>query len=251
MFSITPIRAFSDNYIWVLHQHGYAIAVDPGDDKPLMDFLNHHQLALSMVWVTHHHHDHTGGLTALATYWPHLTIYGPPTVSQVTHPVKEGAVIPFLDNNASVLSVPGHTLDHLAYWVPGHLFCGDTLFGAGCGRVFEGITANLYQSLRRLAQLPGDTFIYPAHEYTLKNLLFAQEVDPSNPAITTRYIEAQAKQERGQPTLPSTLTQERATNPFLRTQEPELIAAASRHANHRLTTGEQVFSELRRWKNTF
>lgn len=251
MLTITPIRAFSDNYIWILHQQGLAIAIDPGDAKPVNQFLKQHNLSLAAVLITHHHYDHTAGISALASSWPRLTIYGPANVEFVTQPVHEEISIEQLGQSFYVFEIPGHTLDHLAYWTPGHLFCGDTLFGAGCGRVFEGETNTLYHSLLRLTHLPTDTLIYPAHEYTLNNLAFALHVEPGNTHLALRWQKDYAKQARGEATLPTTLAEELETNPFLRAHSPEIIDTVCRYSGRTLCAPEHIFAELRAWKNAF
>ncbi|MFC3533884.1 hydroxyacylglutathione hydrolase [Vogesella facilis] len=248
---LTPVCAFADNYIWVLHDTTRAIAVDPGDAAPLQAFLDEHRLQLDAVWVTHHHADHIGGLPALLACWPQLDIYGPPGVAHINQPVMAGSELLAFGQPASVLAVPGHTANHLAFLWGQHLFCGDTLFGAGCGRVFDGTPAQLHQSLMQLAALPEDTLCYPAHEYTLSNLQFALAVEPDNPALQARWQQDQASRHALRPTLPSRLALEKATNPFLRTEIKAVAAAAKRQAGKDLADGEAIFATLREWKNHF
>ncbi|WP_230370527.1 hydroxyacylglutathione hydrolase [Paludibacterium denitrificans] len=174
MFTVTPVRALADNYIWVLQQNRRAIIVDPGQAAPAQAFLEANQLTLEAILLTHHHADHTGGISELSQRWPEAKVYGPADIALVQEAVMDGSHIDTTLGSIAVLAVPGHTLDHLAYRLDGHLFCGDTLFGAGCGKLFEGTAAQMYQSLNTLAQLPDNTLIYPAHEYTLSNLAFAR-----------------------------------------------------------------------------
>lgn len=248
---LTPVSAFADNYIWVLHDATRAVAVDPGDAAPLLAFIDGQGLQLDAIWITHHHADHIGGLPALLARWPQLQIYGPAGVEPITHPVMEGSEVAAFGQQAQVLEVPGHTANHLAYLWGQHLFCGDTLFGAGCGRVFDGTVDQLHASLQRLAALPDDTRCYPAHEYTLSNLQFALALEPGNTALQARWQQDQATRAALRPTLPTTIGMENATNPFLRTGKPEVAASATRHAGHALAGSEAIFATLRDWKNHF
>jgi len=251
MLTISSVEAFSDNYIWVLHQQNNAIAIDPGDAAPLIKFLDTHQLSLDAVLITHWHQDHTGGVEALRRHFPQLRVIGPATVAQVTEPVAEGDMLDLLHHRFSVMAVPGHTLDHLAYYGAPCLFCGDTLFAAGCGRLFEGNAAQMYASLSRLAALPPETLVYPAHEYTLGNLAFAQAVEPSNNDIKQRYSSEKAKRDKGLPTLPSTMALEQASNPFLRTGFNNVQTAAAGHSGQKTSEASEIFAALRTWKDGF
>jgi hydroxyacylglutathione hydrolase len=256
MISITPIPAFKDNYIWCLHDGTQAWVIDPGDAAPVRSFLSKRQLPLSGILITHHHSDHIGGVTELIRDNPLTAVCGPdnPAIAGITHKMREGDSLALLGLAFSVLEVPGHTLDHIAYFsaTPARpiVFCGDTLFAAGCGRLFEGTAEQMYGSLRKLAALPATTAIYCTHEYTLANLRFAQAVEPENAAIKERSIAAAQTRARGEPTLPSTLQLELATNPFLRIDQPA-VRRASQNQGQVSTENVQIFAALRSWKDHF
>lgn len=217
------IAIFDDNYIWLLvdEERRTAVAVDPGDSKPLLDYLSIHKLTLTAILITHHHMDHIGGVLDLKQHF-HLEVYGPKreNIQGVTKPLAEGDTILLetMGVTFSVLEIPGHTLGHIAYYNQEHalLFCGDTLFSAGCGRIFEGTPAQMYASLQRLQNLPQNTAVYCTHEYTLANLKFAESVEPQNQAILNRVSEVTKLREQGLASLPSTLEAEKQFNPFLR-----------------------------------
>jgi hydroxyacylglutathione hydrolase len=257
MLQIEPIPAFDDNYIWLLRDgaggDGRATVVDPGDADPVVERLRADGLSLGTILLTHHHGDHQGGVADLLALWPDAQVFAPEDqrIRQATRRVGEGDRVapPGLGTTLEVLDVPGHTATHIAYLGDGALFCGDTLFAAGCGRVFDGSFEQLAASLRRIAALPPETLCYCAHEYTLANLGFAAWVEPDSQALAERSREAEALRARGEPTVPSTLALELATNPFLRTREPGVIAAAQRFAGRPLGDETAVFTALRRWKD--
>ena len=252
MITIRPIPAFNDNYIWHLQQNGEHWVVDPGDAAPVMGALNGERL--TGILLTHHHFDHTGGVPALTSAFD-CPVYGPGTIDGVTHPLADGDQITLLDRPWEVMAVPGHTLDHIALLMKGDevysLFCGDTLFAGGCGRLFEGTPAQMHQSLSRLAALPADTRVYCTHEYTLANLAFALAVEPDNQALIKRQQEAQAQRRKNAPTLPSTIGLERATNPFLRAEEPSVRRQASTQGAEPEANSVEIFATLRHWKDNF
>ncbi|MBB5203785.1 hydroxyacylglutathione hydrolase [Inhella inkyongensis] len=254
MLSLLPVPAFADNYIWLLHDGRQALAVDPGEAAPLRNALQALGLQLAAILVTHHHADHVGGISELGFAGP---VYGPAgeSIAEVTHPLQQGDRLQLLGQTLEVLEVPGHTAGHIAYFVGGNepiLFCGDTLFGAGCGRLFEGSPAQMLHSLDQLAALPDATRVCCAHEYTLSNLRFAQAIEPDNPALQARQRQDEARRAAGQPTLPSRMDLERATNPFLRSREPGVIQAAARAPQPAADTSPlAVFTALRAWKNQF
>jgi hydroxyacylglutathione hydrolase len=258
MMRIHPVPAFSDNYLWVLEDGRHAAVVDPGDEEPIEAFLAGRGLTLAAILVTHHHGDHTGGVEALAAHWS-CEVFGPAgeRIKGLTKTLREGdrITVPGLELALSVLDVPGHTAGHIAYYgdatpVP-NLFCGDTLFACGCGRLFEGTPAQMADSLAKLARLPGETRVHCAHEYTMSNIRFALAVEPGNAKLSARRDRDAARRAHDEPTLPCTIADERETNPFMRCESPEVIASASRHAGRALASPVEVFAELRQWKNDF
>jgi len=258
MPAIIPIPAFSDNYIWLLREGRHAAVVDAGDAVPVLDFLAREGLELSAILDTHHHGDHVGGNTALLERFA-VPVYGPAgeAIPGRTHALREGdaIVVPGIGCTLSVLDVPGHTAGHIAYVgeIDGAMaaFVGDTLFAGGCGRLFEGTAAQMSASLAKLASLPPATRVYCAHEYTLANLRFAAAVEPRNPALRERIVRERDKRDRGVPTVPSTIADERATNPFLRVTESDVLGAAEAHAGRTLADAVAAFATLREWKNGF
>jgi hydroxyacylglutathione hydrolase len=237
MVEITPIPAFSDNYIWAIHNTQYAVIVDPGDATPVKAWLDDEQQQLAGILITHHHHDHIGGVAALCQQHS-VPVYGPVNIDVVTQIVADRDQITLkpLGLTFTVLSTPGHTLNHLCYFNDQWLFCGDTLFVGGCGRLFEGTPTQMLNSFERLRQLPGKLQVFCAHEYTLDNLRFAQEIDPDNAQLTQFYQAMQARRQQQQPTVPSTLQQEWAINPYFtcldaqHRQQFNLPAAACKNA---------------------
>ncbi|MDX1734727.1 MAG: hydroxyacylglutathione hydrolase [Halioglobus sp.] len=257
MLEIHPVAAFSDNYIWLFHSAGgtEAAVVDPGDAEPVLQALDKLGLTLTTVLITHHHFDHVGGLEALCAACDPV-VYGPhnPGVAAITHRLAAGDTIEVFGASFDVLEVPGHTLDHIAYFHDAAepvLFCGDTLFAGGCGRVFEGDPPMMLRSLDSLAALPAATRVYCAHEYTLANLAFARAVEPDNAALLARIADAEQTRERGQPTVPSDLALELATNPFLRCREAALKASLSKQGRLGGDSPEEVFATVRGWKDNF
>jgi len=263
---IEAIPAYSDNYIWLFYRDNTQSAsapsawvVDPGDAQPVLDALQQRNLNLEGVLLTHHHGDHDGGINGLLEVFPGLRVIGGLN-AQSKHPTEKypaGPIEPVLDTRFEILEVPGHTLDHIAFYAPdeGLLFCGDTLFAAGCGRIFEGTPAQMLHSLSKLAALPGDTRVFCAHEYTLGNLEFALAVEPDNSDLQARYKQAQQTRAMGEPTVPSLMSLELATNPFLRSQEESVAQAALAHCQQ---TGNpppadtvEVFGAIRGWKDNF
>lgn len=251
MLEITFIPAFKDNYIWLLRSGDRAVVVDPGDSAPVLSRLQAESLQLDAILVTHHHADHQGGVAGLTGHW-NAPVFGPAkeSITGCTRRLSGGECIEVLGQRFEVLAVPGHTAGHVAYRMPGALFCGDTLFGAGCGRLFEGTPAQMADSLTKLAALPDDTLIYCAHEYTEANLRFAAAVEPDNPAIRHRIADVGEKRRSGLPTVPSTLAEEKATNPFLRCGEPA-VAEAARRRDPEADDPVGIFAAIRAWRNVF
>ncbi|MDI1245042.1 MAG: hydroxyacylglutathione hydrolase [Rhodoferax sp.] len=253
---LIPIPAFNDNYIWMLHDGHRALVVDPGDAQPVLAALTQHELTLDSILVTHHHGDHTGGVDVLRQRTG-AQVYGPAT-EDMPEPLRRlvnGDVITLLGLRLEVLLVPGHTTGHIAYWgqVPGAdpvLFCGDTLFSAGCGRLFEGTPAQMLASLTRLAALPDATRVCCAHEYTLGSLRFALAVEPDNADLLAYQKHAQALRQQLLPTLPSSIGLEKAVNPFLRTHLPSLVHAVQQ-IDPNAHDPVAVFAALRTWKDKF
>jgi len=252
MINATPVPILSDNYVWVLSAFGSAnaVVVDPGDAGPVLDFLEQSNQECSAVLLTHHHADHVGGAAEIGQIWK-CPVYGPidESIPAVTHPVGENDAVAGSRLTFKVLSVPGHTRGHIAFVGHGHLLCGDTLFAGACGRIFEGTPQQMYDSLSRLAALDPKTLVCCAHEYTVANLEFALQVEPGNAQLVDRLVSACSTRSTGQPTLPSSLKDELATNPFLRCHQPEIVEAASTHSGRQLEPGVEVFTEVRRWKD--
>lgn len=252
MLFVTPVQAFETNYIWLIHDQRHAVIVDPGDSAPVERALKHMGLKAAAILVTHHHADHVGGL---ATWAGTLPIYGPrnEAINHISVPVSEGDIVEVeaLGLRLQVIDLPGHTLGHVGYVGHDWLFCGDTLFSGGCGRIFEGTPAQMHHSLERLGNLPANTRVYCAHEYTEANLAFAWAVEPDHPKLANRMREVKQLRQAQQPTLPSTIGLERETNPFLRCSETAVAKAISEHVGKPLQGPVEVFANMRAWKNQF
>ena len=253
-FDVVPVRAFSDNYIWTIRDQTHAVVVDPGDATPAIEYLDREGLTLAAILNTHHHADHVGGNAALLSRW-RVPVFGPndPRIPDVTQRLSDGdrIVLPHFGVGLEVYDIPGHTRTHIAFYGRGMLFCGDTLFAVGCGRLFEGTPAQMHTSLQRLAELPDDTRVYCGHEYTLSNIRFAKAAEPGNKALLELENRASAQRAQNLPTLPSNIGQEKATNPFLRAEEPQVIASASRYVGKPLADPVSVLAAIREWKNNF
>jgi hydroxyacylglutathione hydrolase len=248
------VEAFDDNYIWVIDEGTEQTAVvDPGDADPVLEFMQQHDKQVAAILITHKHYDHVGGIAQIKQAWPDCTVFGPANepINGLDVRLSEGEVVelPGMGFKPRVMEVPGHTEGHIAYYGNGSLFCGDTMFACGCGRVFSGTMGQLHHSLSKIAALPDDTLAYCAHEYTLENIGFAKWVEPDNPDLIQRETEVRDARSRGIPTVPSRLVTEKTTNPFLRSDVESVIMAAERHAGHKLGSAEQVFTELRQWKD--
>lgn len=250
---IFPISAFKDNYIWTWIDKASKTAwvVDPGEAQPVIRLLNEQKLELAGILITHHHNDHTGGVGELLKHWKDIPVVGSykSAIQYINRPVKQGDEIICSPYRFKILEIPGHTLDHTAYYNEDTLFSGDTLFSAGCGRVFEGTPAQMYQSLNKLKQLSDNTKLYCGHEYTLANLNFAQLVEPNNSHIADKIKAVQSIRETNKPSLPSTMREERLINPFLRCLEPEVMNTVERHAGKQIKDPIEIFAHLRSWKN--
>lgn len=257
---IIPISAFEDNYIWLLHNGTQAIVVDPGDAAPVFETLKTLNLQLLYILITHHHHDHIGGVEALMQAFPNVQVYAPAQEQyQFKHtPVSEPTTIQFDDFHHdnkplsfSVIDLPGHTLGHIAYYADGILFCGDTLFGAGCGRLFEGTPEQMYTSLQKLAVLPKDAQVFCTHEYTLHNIRFALTLEPNNVALIKRLADTQTLRMNNQPSLPSNMALELATNPFLRCNTTEFQQAIQDSIALNSTHPLPIFTAIRKMRNHY
>jgi len=253
----TPVSAFSDNYIWLIPAKSLAtpdeqvLIVDPGAAAPVLNYLQAHSLKPLGILITHHHYDHVDGIDALLQHYD-MPVYGPAAsaIAGIDHPLKAGdRIAPAKDLVLDVMATPGHTRDHLAYFGNGMLFCGDTLFAGGCGRLFEGTAAQLYASLQKLGRLPAATQVFCAHEYTLANLQFASILEPDNEALQQRLAATIELRQQKITTLPSTLALELATNPFLRCHVTAVHQAAEIFAKRPLSTPESVFATIRYWKD--
>ncbi len=259
MFQVTPIPAFNDNYIWLLadpHSNRVAV-VDPGDADPVLKYLQQHGLTLAAILITHHHQDHTGGVARLLETFT-VPVYGPrpSPFGGIDKPLQDSDSLELFGQCLQVREVPAHTLDHISYYCAPErngdapqLFCGDTLFLAGCGRLFEGNALQLQQAMDYFAGLPDTTEVYCTHEYSLANLAFAEAVEPDNDHIQTAIRQCQALRAKGTPTLPSHIGTEKKINPFMRTRIDSVKTSASQHAGSALETPAEIMAELRQWKN--
>lgn len=253
---VVAVPTFDDNYVWLIQDGVHAAVVDPGDAAPVAEQLRARRLVLTAILLTHRHADHIGGVEALLAN-SDMPVYGPRNdpIDSVTRRVSEGDTVelPELGIALDVLDVPGHTRGHVAYVArrQNWLFCGDMLFGAGCGRMFEGTPEMMVSSLAKFAALPDETLVYGGHEYTLSNLRFAQEIEPGNPDIAARMRADKAKRDQGLPTVPSTMKLEKATNPFLRNAEPAVIERMLSLGRVQRKDPTETFAALREWKNTY
>lgn len=255
--TLFPLPALSDNYIWILHDGARAIVVDPAEADGVLGYLQQHGLALDTIFITHHHADHVGGVPELRQRTG-ARVFGPAgeVMPEPLQRVSGGDVAEALGIHWTVLDVPGHTAGHIAWLahdVNGAplLFCGDTLFSGGCGRLFEGTPGQMLHSLDQLAALPGPTRVCCTHEYTLSNLRFALAVEPGNTELLSYTQRCNEQRALGQPTLPSTVATERAINPFLRSREAAVVHAVRTHAPSTALDEVSVFATLRQWKNDF
>jgi len=260
MLQVIPIPAFTDNYFWLLtnEERKFAAIVDPGDAEPVIRELESRNMSPVALLITHHHSDHVGGIAKLVEKYPDLDVYGPANefIPHITKALDETKTVELkeLDLTFSVMDIPGHTAGHIAYYCDEEkeksLFCGDTIFANGCGRVFDGTMEDLYASLNKIAKLPAETLLYCAHEYTLDNIGFAKWVEPDNEDLIERQERSWELIDSSRPTVPSTLEMEFKTNPFLRTHIPEVIAKAEVIAGRETRTPVDVFTVLRVWKDT-
>jgi len=256
MLTIIPIPAFDDNYIWIIHQQGNnnCVVVDPGDEEPVIDFLREQNLHLEAILITHHHYDHTAGIGPLVKKTA-ATVYGPANeaIPGVQFPLDESMQFE-LEQSAlcfKVIDVPGHTRGHIAYLIDNTLFSGDSLFAAGCGRLFEGTADQMNQSLNKLSQLPDTTKVYCAHEYTEANLNFALAVEPDNNDILNRLHQIKQDRDNNMSTIPTTIALEKRTNPFLRCHLKSLEKSAKSYSGEQPCSENETFATIRQWKDSF
>lgn len=254
MITVSTLPAFDDNYIWLIGQNDspFVAVVDPGDGEAVLAYCQAHQLTPVAILITHHHWDHTNGIAKIKQQFD-IPVYGPSneSIDNLTHRLSEGdtVAIDAIDANFTVIDTPGHTAGHICYYGHDSLFCGDTLFAGGCGRLFEGTAEQMQASLAKIRNLPDQTKIYCAHEYTTANLAFAVIAEPDNPAITKRQQQAIELRAKGLATVPSVLESEKQTNPFLRWDHPPLVEAARRYCGKPLETPAEIFGAVRSWKD--
>ncbi|MBJ7553094.1 hydroxyacylglutathione hydrolase [Marinomonas spartinae] len=255
--TLIPLHAFNDNYIWIIKEKdsSQVWAVDPGDADVVLQYCQQEALTLSGILITHHHHDHTGGVAELKSHF-NCDVFGPEHLSHlVTHPVYEGDSVSIFSRQFSVLETPGHTLDHLCYFSSLDtpiLLCGDTLFRGGCGRIMEGTPAQMLAAMNKLAKLPDNTLVYCTHEYTLANYRFAEHLDPNNLILKKTQKICEEKRGNNQVTLPSEMGLEKATNPFLRTDSTHIIENAAQQLGEAIAQDPaSAFSQVRRAKDTY
>ena len=254
MLSIKPIKALSDNYIWLVTTNEGSIVIDPGESKQIIDLVKSNEIDLEGILITHHHYDHTNGIEEILKY-KKVEVYGPKNnLNSITKRVKQNDVFNLIGLKFEVIETPGHTLDHIAFYCfkdeKSILFCGDTLFSGGCGRVFEGTYSQMYESLKKLSKLPEDTQIFCGHEYTSSNLQFACAVEPNNQFIKEYNEEIIEKTKNGEPSLPSSLKIEHMINPFIRCNEENLIDNINKKFGE-VSSEIEIFSTLRKWKDDF
>ncbi|HIF9267634.1 TPA: hydroxyacylglutathione hydrolase [Photobacterium damselae] len=252
MLTVQSIAAFKDNYIWLLQSpEKHCIVIDPGDAKPVIEAIEKQQLTLDAILITHHHNDHCGGISELKRRYPSINVVGPQNdpIPGLTQSVEDGDQVDIFGERFMVLAVPGHTHGHVAYVGDEKLFCGDTLFSAGCGRIFEGTPEEMYASLQKIAALPDETEIYCAHEYTAGNIAFALVAEQDNPHLQRYREEVNRLRANGESTLPSTLGKEKLVNPFLRCDQPSIKKAVADKATD--SSDLATFTALRSWKDDF
>ena len=259
--NIFPIPAFNDNYIWALvgHDQTRVTVVDPGCADSVIQFLESNDYQLDCILVTHHHYDHVDGIADLLKYGQHnnwaVNVYGPmnENIPHCSHKLVENdtVYIPHLELTFTVIDVPGHTAGHIAYYAEDILFCGDTLFSGGCGRVFEGTPEQMHQSLLKLKNLPDDTLVFCAHEYTQSNLEFALNVEPNNLNLINYFNHVTNLRNNGKSTIPTSIGLEKNINPFLRTENSEIIESANLYSESANNSDSAVFKVIREWKNNF
>lgn len=258
MFKVTPIPIIEDNYVWIIEHNDHCIVVDPGDAQPALDYLKANQLTLDAIIITHKHWDHVTGIPELKAAFPDTPLYGPVHEKIVCRDVDvfDGDILDLAGLKWTVKHLPGHTLDLVAYHVVDeagqhHVFSGDCIFACGCGYMFEGSPEQFQSSLEWLMSLPHNTIIYPTHEYTLANIDFALHVEPNNLQLIARQEDTQALREASKPSVPTTVAKERATNPFVRWDQPDIIRAVCHHTDQVLAKPPEVFAALRQWKNEY